>query len=428
VSETLSTAAPAGQAEALAVARELAAEFAAASAAIDEAGEFPVENVRRLRGTGLLGAIVPREHGGLGLDLAGMVEVAQLFGAACTSTAMIWAMHCQQVATVLRHGDRRQREEILPGVASGDLLLASITTEAGKGGHLMSALAPLESEGDRLVLHRHAPVVTGGMHADAFLVTMRTSPDSPANDVSLAYVPRPGAEVDFRAGWQTLGMRATASIGIDLRASIGPGQLINGPGGFPPVAVATLIPVGHLAWSAVWLGAARGAFRYVVDILRNPKTRSGWVGSDLAAHNLARVRLQLDTLSAYLHTCLGEYEALNAQPSADLQRYQDPAFQVHINNLKVLASETSFRVVDDLISVTGLRYGYTRSPGNPLERTFRDLRAAPLMYANDRLLTANGQLSLLDRTVRLAGDPAGLAPTGGAFFGRRTSGAGSDEG
>jgi acyl-CoA dehydrogenase len=259
------------------------------------------------------------------------------------------------------------------------------------------------------------------MQADAFLVTMRTRPDGPANDVSLVFVPREQAEVEFRSGWQTLGMRATASVGVRLRADVRPDQLINGPGGFGPVAVATLIPVGHLAWSSVWLGAAAGAYRYVVDILRGPKTRPArWAESDLATSNLARVRLQLDTLSAYLHACVAEYEALGGldgpEPPA-YDRYGDPAFQLHINNLKVLASETSFRVADDLMGVAGLRFGYTRSAANPLERAFRDLRAAPLMYSNDRLLTANGRLALLDRDVRLAGAPDAAAGGGRTFFG-----------
>lgn len=397
---------------------EICAEFARSAAEVDEAGVFPAAQVRRLRETGLLGLLVPPAHGGPGFGVPDMVEVALRLGAACTSTAMIWAMHCQQVATLVRHGGPALRARVLPAVAAGDCLIASITTESGKGGHLLSALASLEPAGDDapgsgLDLVRDAPVVTGGMDADGYLVTMRTTPESPPTDVSLAYVAREQAEIEARSGWETLGMRGTASAGLRLSARIPEDQLVGGPGGFRDAAVATLIPVGHLAWSAVWLGAAQGALRYYVGVLRDPGQRGAQAGSDLAAHHLARVRLRLDTVSAYLWQCVREYQALGDAPP---ERYGDVAFQIRINNLKVLASEDAFEAVNDLIGVAGLRHGYLRTRGNPLERAFRDLRAASLMYANDRLLVANGKLALLDREAGLAGGPE-PAPAGPLFGG-----------
>src|SRR5919201_807581 len=81
---------------------------------------------------------------------------------------------------------------------------------------------------------------------------------------------------------------------------------------------------------------------------------------------------------------------------------EPPPIQLRLNALKIFSSERSFAVVDELIQLVGLRYGYIRSAPFPLERLFRDLRSASLNYANDRLLTANGALALLDREVALA--------------------------
>jgi acyl-CoA dehydrogenase len=58
--------------------------------------------------------------------------------------------------------------------------------------------------------------------------------------------------------------------------------------------------------------------------------------------------------------------------------------------------------VDGLLEVAGLFTGYKRDSAIPLERIFRDLRSASLNFANDRLLTMNGALTLLDRDVTLA--------------------------
>lgn len=42
-----------------------------------------------------------------------------------------------------------------------------------------------------------------------------------------------------------------------------------------------------------------------------------------------------------------------------------------------------------------------------LEQVVRDLRSAALNFHNDKVLAAIGSLSLLDRSVRLVGDPEG---------------------
>jgi acyl-CoA dehydrogenase len=52
-----------------------------------------------------------------------------------------------------------------------------------------------------------------------------------------------------------------------------------------------------------------------------------------------------------------------------------------------------------MMQIAGLAVGY-RS-GSLLERTFRDLRSASLNIGNDRLLTINGTLGFVDRSVTL---------------------------
>ena len=81
--------------------------------------------------------------------------------------------------------------------------------------------------------------------------------------------------------------------------------------------------------------------------------------------------------------------------------YEAPAFQIQINELKLVASRRAFSAVNRLMEIGGLRHGYIRNPALPIERVFRDICSARLMYANDRLLVANGKLALLDREVTL---------------------------
>lgn len=381
------------------LAHEVVATLAKHAARADDAAEFPVESVTALRDSGLLGLLVPARYGGLGGDLGDLVTVAQVLAGGCLSTAMIWAMHCQQVDAVVRYGSARLRAEVLPRVAAGRTYLASVTTEPGKGGHLLSASAPLGDAGDLLAIERDAPVVTGGEHADGFLVTMRADDDASSNRVSLVYLDRSQARTQVRSGWDPLGMRATHSVGMRLTGRVPHHQLIGAPGEFRVVAVESMIPAGHLGWAACWLGAARAAAADLVELARSPKRpRSLAPGSDLGAERLARIRIDLELVGAYLHRVRDEVLAERAAGRS----LDSPPTQIHLNTLKVVAAELTFQAVDRMVQLAGLPVGYLRGAEIPLERHFRDLRSASLNYANDRLLTATGGLTLLDRGVRLA--------------------------
>ncbi len=362
---------------------------------IDEQAIFPARNLSALRESGLLGLLVPASSGGLGGDLRDMVAVAASLASECLSTAMIWAMHCQQVAAVVAHGSPELRQRLLPRIARGEVYLASVTSEKGKGGHLLTARAPLQRTDETLQIEREAPIVTGGEDADGFLITMRDSLSAPDHAVSLVYADRADLSVTTSGSWNPMGMRGTHSVAMHIAGQVSADSLVGEPGGFRTVAVSTFAPVGHLGWAACWLGAARAGMRDVLELLRSPVGRGQFdLRSDLLRTRLARIRLDLDTMAALLAQCLRDIET-----APDLE---EPPVQLRINGLKILAAERSYATVDALIEMTGLRHGYLRAAPLGLERTLRDLRSASLNYANDRLLLANGALALIDRGVSLA--------------------------
>src|SRR5690349_9017501 len=155
------------------------------AAAADARAEFPTAGLESLASSGLLGLLVPVEFGGMGGGLADLVMIARELAGGCMSTALVWAMHCQQTDTLVRFASPWLREHVLPRVARGELYLASVTTEGGKGGHLLTGVAPLHHDDDGMHLDRTGPVVTGGLHAGGFLITMRATAEATENQVSL---------------------------------------------------------------------------------------------------------------------------------------------------------------------------------------------------------------------------------------------------
>jgi acyl-CoA dehydrogenase len=365
----------------------------------DEEARVCAPAMAKLRRSGLMGLLVPQEHGGLGGDLADLVEIAQLLADGCTSTAMMWAMHCQQADALIHFADPALRDRLLPRIARGELYLASVTTGPGTGGHLLSSASPLTDSAQGLQVDREAPIVTGGAHAEGFLITMRSSPDAPENEVSLVYADREQLDIVERQDWDTLGMRGTHSLGLKLTGVVPRSQMVGGEGGFRTVALESMAPVGHLAWAACWLGAARSALGGLVGLLRSAeRPRSIDVRSELTAERIARIRMGLELVSAYLHRVTDEVSRLRAAGTS----LAGTATQIHLNTLKVTAADLTFRSVDRMVQLAGLSLGYRRRAGVPLERHFRDLRSAALNYSNDRLLTATGALTLMDRSVDLA--------------------------
>jgi acyl-CoA dehydrogenase len=378
----------------------LVAVLAAHAPDADRAARFPVESLAALRQAGYLGYLVPTEYGGMGGDLAGLVETAQRFAGGCLSTAMIWAMHCQQVDVLVRHAGDRLRADLLPRIASGEVYLASVTTQETTGGHLLTAAEPLldgdDGAHDRpLLLDRTAPVVTGGAHADGFLITMRAGQDARAQAVSLVYADRSALKIDYTGDWNPLGMRGTHSGALHLNGQVPRDNVVGEGGRFRDITADSMVPVGHLGWSACWLGCARKVFS---DLVRHIG-RSGRhdTSSSLVQERIARIRWDLELVSGYLGRTTQEVEAVRRAGGP----LDGTAVRIHLNTLKLAASELSFSAVDRMVQLAGLALGYRADSPIPLERAFRDLRSAALNYSNDRLWTANGALTLMDRAITL---------------------------
>ncbi|MFF8830836.1 acyl-CoA dehydrogenase family protein [Streptomyces sp. NPDC015131] len=362
----------------------------------DDKAAFPLEGLNALRASGLLGLLVPAAHGGLDGTVADLLAVSQQIARHDMSAAMVFAMHGQQVAALVHHASDELCERVLPRVARGELYLGSVTTEAGKGGHLLSSQTDTERDGDLVRLDRMAPIVTGGAHADAYLITVRAPGATSDGQVSLVYAERDQLDVQVLGGWDPLGMRGTHSVPMRFTGAVPHDQVVGAHGDFRRVTVDVFAPLAHLGWSACWLGTAAGALSRTIRLLRSPEERRRRdLKSELLLTRLSRARQRIDTVQAMLSHATGVYETLS-----EAERGGAP-WQLLVNALKVTASEQCLAAVEELVELVGLRHGYLRNQPLALERALRDLRSASLNYANDRLHLANGSLSLLDQETTL---------------------------
>jgi acyl-CoA dehydrogenase len=365
------------------------------AARTDEQACFPAEAMAALRASGLLGLVVPAEYGGGGGGIRDVVAVSERLAREDLSVALIFAMHCQQAEALVRFAEGELRSSLLPRVARGEVYLASVTTERGKGGHLLTAGSALQWRDGMLWLERDAPIVTGAGDADGFLITMRAPDADSPTQVSLVYADRGQLEVTMAGTWQPLGMRASHSLPLKLAGAIPAHQVVGRHGGFREIVTAVFGPMAHLGWAACWLGTASGALARTLAMLRTPQGRSQYdLSSDLFLTRLARIRSRLVVVRALLDQSVSTVERPDLDPST-------PPVQLLLNTLKTTAADECFAAVDGLMVLTGLRQAYLRDSPLWLERAFRDLRSAALNYSNDRLNLASGSLALMDAGVHL---------------------------
>lgn len=358
--------------------------------AVDEEGRFPKESVGALAEAGHLRWFVPREFGGFQGSVSAFSEHCAVVGEGCTSTALILAMHAQQAAILARHA-HQTHGELLRKVSAG-YLLASVTTETGKGGHLLTAQAPLRRSGSQLLLERTAPIVSYGGHADAYLATMRETEDALPERVALVVFERTSVQCEVRGGWNAMGMRGTCSVPMHFTGVLPDTAILSCS--FREVALQTMVPVGHIAWAAAWYGAARGALRRLAS-RRSAGRRSG-TSAESVYPKLAEIRLSLDLVWAMVQQAAATVDQL-WQSNADQQHYEAVPFNILINNVKLASARLCFAATSSLVELAGLAEGYL--PGQSgIERVFRDLRAASLMFHDDRLLATNGRLTLIEET------------------------------
>src|SRR5205809_7083957 len=112
----------------VAVARELAADFATRAAQHDADDTFVAENYAALRKAKLFSAPVPAELGGGGASYADHAAIIRIIARGCGSTALAYSMHSHLLQALIwryRKNAVPPAEPLLRRIASEELVLVS---------------------------------------------------------------------------------------------------------------------------------------------------------------------------------------------------------------------------------------------------------------------------------------------------------------
>ena len=362
---------------------------------VDREARFPRETLAALRDARALSALVPEELGGGGVSLEAIAQGCLELGRRCSASAMVFAMHQIQVATIVRHLDGAPWfADYLGELAREQRLIASITSELGTGGDMARSVAAVtEHEAGGLSLEKQAPTVSYGAYADDYLTTVRRDPEAEPSDQVMVLHRRSDTELEPRGTWDTIGMRGTCSPGFLVRARFTPQQILGAP--FATMMNESIVPLSHILWSFAWLGIATDAFERGRAFVRAAARRTP--GEPVpAAHSLSRVMSELTLLRAEVHSALSDF--LTWSECDERARLGTMGAVLRFNNLKLAASEQTPRICSAVLEVIGIAAYKNDSPFG-VGRHLRDALSARLMVANERIHAVDAGLLMIAKEL-----------------------------
>lgn len=354
-------------------------DLAAEAAGVDREARFPRESIEALSGAGLLALGVPEPFGGPGGGPEEIVAAIEQVAGACASTGMVYVMHVVAVQTLVAGTGEQEPEgpkhAALAAAARGAHLSTLAYSERGSRGHFWAQVSRARTDGDGAVVDADKSWVTSAGEADSYVLACGAPGSDDALVTDLYLVPGDAAGLEVAAPFDGLGMRGNASAPVRVRGlRVAGEQRLGEPrAGFGLMMSATL-PWFVLGSAACSVGIAGAALAAAVEHASG--ARFEHLGSTLADVPGVRARL-------------AEAKIRHAQARAYLMAVAreiaigGPEAQVGVLALKAAAAEMAVDVTDLCLRVGG---GAAYSKHGPLERHFRDARAASVMAPTTDLL------------------------------------------
>lgn len=170
----------------------------------DRGTSYPRERIRELGALGITGLSVPAEYGGSEASFVMAGVASEELGRGDIGTTLFLQL-AMIGGVIARHGGEAVKRAWLPGLASGDLVIAAGITEPGVGSDAAAMTTVARRDGDHYVIRGEKASITFAGMADACLLFARTGEPGP-HGISAIMTPldRPGVS---RRVYQSAGER-----------------------------------------------------------------------------------------------------------------------------------------------------------------------------------------------------------------------------
>jgi alkylation response protein AidB-like acyl-CoA dehydrogenase len=400
--------------------------------AIDREALIPQSVVGGLGRLGMLGACLPTDCGGRGLSQTQYCRLLEVLGGHCASTALfVNAHHSIGPRAIVLFGTPEQKHRYLPKLATGEWISAFALTEPEAGSdaaNVQTAATPTE-DGRGYVLNGQKQWITNGGIAQVLTVMARTPVSLSSGERAgvrgqgkqetkitafLVTPEMPGFEV-LEARMSKCGVRGSATARLAFHDMFVPKENILGQIGKGLRVALTVLDFGRVTFGATCTGAAKFCLARAAD---HASVRIQF-GQPIGSFEMVKDKLA--------HMAAGTFamEAATYLTAALIDSGHDD-YMLETAMLKVFATETLWRIINDTIQIFGGKAYFT---DEPYERMMRDARINMIGEgANDVLRAFVALVGMRDVGLELKGVLDALASPIkrfskiGGFAGRKLEG------
>ncbi|WP_432969712.1 acyl-CoA dehydrogenase family protein [Dactylosporangium sp. CA-233914] len=318
-------------------------------------------------------AAVPEEYGGAGISdfryNAVLLEEAAALGVGPALLGpTLQADVCMPYLLDLTTEEQQRRW--LPGVATGETIVAIAMTEPGTGSDLAGIRTRAVRDGDDYVVNGAKTFITNGINADIVITAVRTG-DHPHRGISLVLVETGSPGFTRGRNLDKLGQHAQDTAELFFTDVRVPAANILGEEGAGFAGLTNNLPQERLSLAVSAVASARAALDWTVAYVRERRAFGQAIGEFQATRfRLAELVTEVDITQAYVDRAILELNAghLGAVDAA---------------KAKLWATELQGRVVDACLQMHG-GYGYMRE--YPIGRAFADARVTRIYGGTSEIM------------------------------------------
>ena len=337
----------------------------------DRNEHFDLELVEKIAAQGYLGAIVPREYGGAGLDYLTYGLVVEEIGRGCSAMRTVISVQTSLVCSaILRWGTEAQKQEYLPKLCSGEWLGCFGLTEPDTGSDAANQRTRARRTDSGWVINGGKMWISLGNHAKLALIFAQTDPDQGHRGLACFLVDTDQPGFQPQVIHHKLGLRGsdTASISLD-DVEVPADRMLGEIGDGFKVAMSAL-DSGRYSVAAGCVGICQGC---VDASVRYSKEREQF-GRPIASFQLVQAMIAdmvVDTEAARMLVWRAGYLKDAGKPNT-----------TETSIAKLFATEAAVKSANTAIQVHG-GSGYVDD--YPVERYFRDVRVTTLYEGTSQI-------------------------------------------
>ena len=243
-------------------------------------GIVPREVWEKAGELGLLGFMMPEEHGGGGITdfryNAILSEEVTRIGA----SGIGFVIQTDLVSGyLLSYASDEQKARWFPRFCSGEMITAIAMTEPGTGSDLQGIKTRAVLDGDEYVINGSKTFITNGINADLVLVVCQTDPEAGAMGFSLIAVERGTPGFERGRNLDKIGLKAQDTAELYFEDVRVPKENLVGEPGQGFIYLMEKLPQERLSISVVAAAACRAAIDMTLDYVKERKAFGKPIGS-----------------------------------------------------------------------------------------------------------------------------------------------------